>query len=233
MLPNHHARERAIRRIEQCLRRHGTPRGAMTIIVLGTGLSGFLASVGLLHLGVLAPCLRYPLAVLAAYGVFTGLIRLWLALSPLSIKPAAETHGTDFDDVVYGLDYLPLPGDSCGSVRHGDGFLSALDLDEAVVLVLVALALLAGVAAGIYVIVIAPAFLAELALDSALSAGLYRHLRHIEAQSWTMTVFRRTGWLFLVVFVFFLVAGAAIQAYAPQAHSLGDVFRHAAMLRNG
>ena len=49
---------------------------AMLLLVL---LSGTLASRLLLHAGVASMALRYPLAVLLSYGVFFGLVRLWLA----------------------------------------------------------------------------------------------------------------------------------------------------------
>ena len=50
----------------------------MSLILLFTGLAGFLASFSLLQLDVSRMWIRYPIAILIAYGVFLLLLRLWL-----------------------------------------------------------------------------------------------------------------------------------------------------------
>jgi hypothetical protein len=52
----------------------------MSLILAATGAAGFLVSFALLHLGVTRMWLRYPFAVLVAYGVFLLLLRVWLHL---------------------------------------------------------------------------------------------------------------------------------------------------------
>ncbi|MBA2341534.1 MAG: hypothetical protein H0V88_14195, partial [Pyrinomonadaceae bacterium] len=54
------------------------PRLQVSLILLLTGLSGFLISYSLLHLGVSWMWLRYPVAIMVAYCVFLLLLRLWL-----------------------------------------------------------------------------------------------------------------------------------------------------------
>ncbi|HVF45422.1 MAG TPA: hypothetical protein VM936_20515 [Pyrinomonadaceae bacterium] len=72
--------ERRVERVRRLLVRRGMPRLLMSLILAATGAAGFLVSFALLHVGVWRMWLRYPLAVLAAYGVFLFLLRVWLHL---------------------------------------------------------------------------------------------------------------------------------------------------------
>ena len=60
--------------------RRSLPRVQMSLILAATGAAGFVASFVMLHLGVWRMWVRYPLAVLFAYGVFIVLLRVWLLL---------------------------------------------------------------------------------------------------------------------------------------------------------
>lgn len=70
--------ERRVERVRRLLMRRGMPRVLMSLILAATGAAGFLVSFALLHAGVTRMWLRYPFAVLAAYGVFLLLLRVWL-----------------------------------------------------------------------------------------------------------------------------------------------------------
>jgi hypothetical protein len=72
--------ERRVERVRRLLLRRGMPRVQMSLILAATGAAGFLASFGMLHVGVSRMWLRYALAVLLAYAVFLLLLRLWLFL---------------------------------------------------------------------------------------------------------------------------------------------------------
>src|ERR1051325_9223462 len=71
---------RRVERVRRLLLRRARPRVLMSLILAATGAAGFLVSFALLHMGVARMWLRYPLAVLAAYGVFLLLLRIWLHL---------------------------------------------------------------------------------------------------------------------------------------------------------
>ncbi len=73
------SRREALAAIKERLQREGLPRLQMSLILLVTGAAGFLSSFVLLHVGLTRMWLRYPLAVVCAYGVFLLLLRLWLA----------------------------------------------------------------------------------------------------------------------------------------------------------
>src|SRR5260370_33997685 len=64
--------------IRERLRRLSLPRLQMLIVVMLTGLSGFLTSVVLFHWHLRAMWLRYGLCVALAYLVFLLLLRVWV-----------------------------------------------------------------------------------------------------------------------------------------------------------
>jgi hypothetical protein len=60
------------------LLRRSHPRVEVAFMLVLTGVAGFLASALLLHAGVGSMVVRYPLAVLVAYGAFLLLLRGWI-----------------------------------------------------------------------------------------------------------------------------------------------------------
>jgi hypothetical protein len=126
------------------------------------------------------------------------------------------------------------PGELPGSNLISDGLASVGDADEAalplLVLLLVA-ALLVGVlgaaVSSLYILYAAPGLFAELLLDGVLAATLYRRLRHLESRHWLETALRRTAVPFGLTAALLSVGGAALQWYAPQAHSLGGMLQEA------
>jgi hypothetical protein len=87
-------------------------------------------------------------------------------------------------------------------------------------------ALTGAIVAAVWVTVAAPTFLAELMLDSALAAGLYRRLGAAGEGRWLRTAIEGTGWPFVVVMLGFAIGGALMQTYAPRATSIGEVIQH-------
>ena len=224
----------------------------MSLMVLVTAISGFMASFLMLLFGVTWMWLRYPLSVLVAYGVFLSLIWLWLHSHRKGVTG-------DFDF----LDPSDMSGGNSGNVPsfHGggggefggggasgsfatdiprtetipvssesSGFFDGLDLpfdsDElALVLVVLGVSLFA-IVIGIMMVISAPTFLGEVFIDGALAAGLYHRLKKIERRNWLETAFRRT-WLPVVgLILFFAVAGFVFHWYAPNADSIGDIWIH-------
>jgi FtsH-binding integral membrane protein len=242
------ARERRVEIIRRRLLRRSRPRFHVTLILLSTGLAGFLTSFSLLHLGLLGMGLRYPLAILFAYGMFLLLLWLWLWLQRRDRK-------VDIDPSV--LDFIPQPagnaeifeigsgGDFSGGGAGGswgasvstsaqtpaggssaEGVGSALDLEYVGLIVVAAVAVLGGLIASFYIIYIAPTLLAEILVDGALVAGLYRRVKRIERKNWLHTAIRRTLLPVILVTIFFTVAGFALQQAVPNAHTMGDVWTY-------
>ncbi|MES2842523.1 MAG: hypothetical protein V4794_19765 [Pseudomonadota bacterium] len=236
-------RPRLVQRLQQHLERKGWPRVQMALLVALTGGAGLLASFGLLQTGLHTMWLRYPLALGVAYLVFLGLLWLWL-----------RTNASDFVDAAPGdLDFAPgnistpdlVSGeggdfagggasasfdapDTTGLGSVGEGLDSVADADEFTI-PLIVVQLAAGLAlSSLYVVYTAPVLFAELLLDGALAATLFRRLRGLAAQHWIETAVNRTALPFVLTALFLGLCGAAMQAYAPDAHSLGEVLQHAA-----
>jgi hypothetical protein len=218
------------------------------LILSLTALAGFLTSFFLLHLGVTWMWLRYPLAILIAYGVFLVLLAVWLWLQrrSLDIDPSVldfipsgpSGHGESFQfggggDFSGGgaggswgesASSLSSGVPSGGSSSHGVGL--DLDLEEGWLIVIAIVALVGGLIASFYIIYIAPALLAEIFVDGALVAGLYRRVKRIEQRHWLRAAVRRTLLPALLVALFFTVAGYALQKAIPEAHTMGEIWNH-------
>ncbi len=118
--------------------------------------------------------------------------------------------------------------DASGSDSFGE-LGSAADVAEAeeLVIPLLVIALAMGLAlSSFYVIYSAPTLLAELLLDGALSATLYRCLRGIERRHWVATALRKTVLPFVLTGLLLVGAGWGLQSVAPGARSVGEAFRH-------
>jgi hypothetical protein len=199
------------------------PRAQLSTVPICTFLAGFLTSLGLLHAGVTEMGLRYGAATIAAYGAFLLLIGAWVRYY--------RAHPRE----------VVLLKRIRGHSKHGQpdehrGRFDMLDLVEAfideglpgVLMLLLASALvyLAVVAAGLI-----PGWIAELILDAAVGAALYRRIRQIDRREWLPSTFRKTVVPFLIAVFVFVSAGEALQEFAPEASSIAGVVRHATLPR--
>lgn len=200
--------------------------------------------------------LRYPLAILAAYGVFLLLLRLWLAYqrSPgdfdLGVDINIPSNGSPGGGSSPGGDFSFGGGGDAGGGGAGgswdDGVSSSssdsgdslpdggfdFDVGELGLILLAAAALLGGLLAAVYVVYIAPVLLAEILVDGLLLSGLYRRIGNVPRKHWLQTVIRKTLVPALVCMVFFGVAGGTLQKLAPEAGSIVEVWRGIAARHN-
>ena len=217
-------RDQRVRKTRQRLMRLHSPRLQMFLIVALTAAAGFLASISLLDVGLDALGQRYALSVVIAYLVFLLLLRSWVRMHDKSL---------DIEDGFGGGGGTGRRMHESGAPR-GDAESSGLsghlsgdvgDTGEAM-LVLLAFAVFAGALfSALWVVWMAPTLLAELIVDIALGARLYRRLRGIESTDWLRTALRRTALPFLLVLLFFAAAGTLVQWAVPEARSLGDVLQ--------
>jgi hypothetical protein len=244
----HLTRPHAILHLKRRLEHDGFPRIQMSLIVGLTGAAGLLFSFVLLQLGVTSMALRYPLAMLMAYGVFLVLLWLWL-----------RTKAEDYVDIPDLSGLVPGGSGDCAPVIQGggghfggggasgsfDGPASfapaesdASPLSEAASAVgdgadelaipLIVIAMVLGLAlASRYVVYAAPILFAELLVDGALSWALYRRIQATDSPHWLESAVRRTALPFLLTGVFVAATGAAMAAYAPGAQSIGAVIERA------
>ena len=243
------ARERRVEIIKRRLLRRRMPRFQVSLILSLTGLAGFLTSFLLLNLGVVGMWLRYPIAILIAYCMFLLLLSLWLWLQRRTphvgsgpsfldfIPSGASSHGEgiqfggggDFGGGGAGGSWGESVSSSStvssgSSAPKGMGF--DLDLGEGWLIVIAILALIGGLMASFYVIYIAPSLLAEILVDGALVAGLYKRVKHIEPRHWLRAAVRLTLLPAILTAIFFTVAGYALHRAVPNAHSIGEAWNH-------
>ena len=221
-------REAEVASVRERLLRSGSPRVRMLLIVMLTGMCGLLASYLMLRAGLLSMPARYALALLFAYFVFLGLLRLFVddahAGNPdlpggggsVSHDPSSA-QASSMHDVI----------DAHSNHRSGGGsWLDGIGLaDEFVLPLLLLIAVLTIAFASAWIVASAPTLFAELFVDCALSAGLYRRLRTLEARHWLDTALRHTIWPFAATALAVVLFAFAAQHYRPHAHSLGDAFR--------
>ncbi len=213
----------------------------MALILVATAVAGALLSKLLLWLGLRSLGGRWTLAVLAAYGAFFGLVRLWVEYTRsgggarLLEEVAEEADLEDLGDAA-GLavdgtraaarGLRSAASSSGGSPGGGAGLLDGLDADEGGLILLVLgllLALLLG--AGAWLVVQAPAILGEAAFEALLAAGLLRSVRRAEAAGFVGSLWRATRWPFLVVLLSAAAAGWAVQRLCPAATKLSEALR--------
>ncbi|MFD0739615.1 hypothetical protein ACFQZQ_10025 [Lysobacter koreensis] len=241
-------RYQAIARMRRRLERDGWPRLQMMLLVTITGGAGFVASWALLQLGVGAMWLRYPLALCLAYAAFLLMLWLWLRTRAHDWVDGWDGSGIDLATSPGTGGSAPwggLGGNSGGggasssfdaadsspadalSGPIGDALGAAADADELaipMVAVVVAVAVVALLAlSSLFVVWSAPVLFAELLVDGALAAGLYRRLRGIDARHWLESAVRRTWLPFVLTALCVTAAGWGMAKYVPGADSLGDV----------
>jgi hypothetical protein len=202
----------------------------MSLIVALCALGGLLLSFLLLRCGLDSMALRYPVAVLFAYGVFLGLLRVWLVLHTRRGLPAPSADVSDGCDAAeLGLELghsaaraADVAGDAAeSSETMVDGF----DADADAFLLLAVIAFVTGLLASAYVIWTAPALFAELVVDSILIVGLYRRCRHRVPADWWHGTVRRTWTPAVTMALAFGIGGFALQQASPGANSLGPALR--------
>jgi len=231
-------RRRAIDRLRGALERDHYPRLQMGWIVALTGFAGLAASFLMLHAGLASMGLRYFLAMGVAYLVFFLQLWVWLRARGESIDadlsssggsdpaPGFSGNGGTFDGGGASGDYQA--GDSAASDTGGLGGDIGVDAGDAAV-PLAVLVLAAGIVlSSLFVIYSAPVLFAELLLDGALAAGLYRGLRGLDRRHWLESALRRTFLPFVLTTAFVTLAGWCMGRYAPEARSIGEVMQHKA-----
>lgn len=241
------ARRAAIAQARTRLLRQGWPRLQMLLIVALTALAGFLAAWAMLEAGIDTMALRYPLAVSMAYAVFLLLLWVWLRTGDTELPDITDLADLDAPCRRTGADWQGAGGHSGGggadagwssSADASDGLVdgiaepvgealgAAASADELALplgVVIVALATVAVLAlSSLFVVWSAPMLFAELLVDGALAAGLYRRLRGIQSRHWLETAVRRTWLPFVLTALFAALVGWGLAQYAPGATTLGQ-----------
>jgi hypothetical protein len=239
--------------LSKLLEARSNPRFALFFIVFLSGALGFFASAALLHLGLTHMGIRYPLALLVAYGVFLSLLWLWLRTrhdhSDLVDMPLPNGDGGS--SALPECDVPTLhPGDGSFGGGGASADFNSGDIVEAAVnakveiaqgaaesvvsaagegcgvVVLVFLGIAAIGAILIWVLSMAPVFLAEIVLDGMLIAALYKRLRQTDSACWLHAAVRRTWAPFLLTAIIAGIVGTLLHWRSPEAETLGYFLLH-------
>ncbi|HEX5718205.1 MAG TPA: hypothetical protein VF179_18735 [Thermoanaerobaculia bacterium] len=216
------------RLVEKAKARMAVPRVQMMLLLAATGGAGFLASYGLLQLGVDRMALRYPLAVGIAYLVFFLVLRLWLAFQRDPDDDSVDGLDLAVDVADIGLDVMSFGSSPPMPVAKPSGpslDVGVPDLDEGIFLVVIAAVAAVVLGAVIYVIYLAPLLLAEVLVDGVLLVGFYKRLKRPQPEHWALCAVRRTWIPAIIVAVTFFFAGLLFQSLAPEARSIGGVWQ--------
>ncbi len=208
-------RERAKRGVETYFRKRSFPRFILGLTLLLTGFAGFGISMLLLRSGLVEMWLRYPIAVIGAYGAFLLLLRIWVQIERTRFDPAEvvieETAPRNKKKENSWLDGVQIP-----DIPDGDGCLPLILVGVVLGLIVLLVIALAG----------APVFIAEVFIDAFLAGVLYRRLRIAADEHWLGSAIRRT-WLFvLATAVLMGIGGLCLTIMAPGSRTIGDTIEY-------
>ena len=229
---------------EKLLKRYFV-RWHMSAILGATVASGVLIDKSLHHLGLASMGFRYAVSVLAAYGAFFLLVRMWVwyAAGVAVVIGRNERFGREASNSVDPGDFAEA-GDDMAEVGFsgfrgggsggggasdtfdapvipsnggGSGFDLNVDLDEGIWVLLVLAVMVAIICmAGGYLIWMAPEILPDVALECAIGAGLVRQLKQPEA-GWAGKLLWKTWIPLAIVAIAAYFAGSFIQSTCPGA----------------
>ena len=231
-------REAQVEELAQHLRRHKRPRLAMACLLTVSSLAGLLTSYVLLKAGVDKMAWRYPLSVVASYSAL--LLQLWAWLT-ISKNAAMDVAGR----MVEGAsDALSLSTASADAASQAGSAADMVDLgivaDEGAVFFWIILVAIVVMFSAGYLVYVAPSILADVMLDTAAGYGLLATMGKgselsdfVGKAHWYERAVERTIVVFFITCAVMFFAGLALDHYAPGAHSLPEVIKHAQVSRTG
>ena len=220
-------RQRARKALEAYFRQRSLPRLTLGVLLVLTGAIGFFISFLLLHLGVAEMWIRYPVAVLGAYGAFLALLRVWVEIERSRFDPDAADLKAVLDD---SRELEESPGSVLKhSIQDKSSWLDSLDFpnldffdaDEGCVGAMLLAAVLGVLVVLFLAIAQAPLMLAEVFLDAFLVTVLYRRLRIAAKEHWLGTAIRKTWTSAIAVAVLLAITGKCLEYLAPGSRSIG------------
>jgi len=225
------SRTEAVNWLARYLRQKSQPRLLLFVILVFTGIVGAASSFLMLHAGLAAMYVRYPIAVLIAYLVFLLLLRLWQGHQAHQPDLAIHLEEIATEPKVHNTPNVQIDDKQLGSKRSFLDALDAMDLlnifdDAPGLLMCLLIAVIAGalVLLGL-VLSFAPMLLAEVLLDGLLVAGIWKRFKKSGDDNPLGAPFRITRIPALIAIFALFVIGYVLELVDPSAKSIGDVIR--------
>jgi len=215
--------------LERYFRKRSLTRITLSSLFILTGLFGFLISSLLLHLGVNQMWIRYPGAVIGAYGFFLALIRIWVEIEQSRFDPhAAEIQEAIRGNISAGETQTREHEKDVSWTKWLDGCPDLLFTDaEGCAPIFGACLAIGLLIALIFSLSNIPTLLADGFLDTFLVVGLYRRLRIAAKEHWLGTTIKKTWSTAILIAVTLAFAGWILQNQAPECHSIGPAIQRA------
>jgi hypothetical protein len=218
----------------------------MTFIVLGTWGIGFLTNKILFINEIHSLLIRYPITLIVSYLTFLFLIRVWLFyIFGYDGNKNSIDHSSNAVDTIDLFSNLRLKGGvepsswigqggtfsgggSQGSWGSGDGKVSLDSLDigddfgAVVIGALIVLMIFTTIIFSTLLIINAPSFLGELAIEMALSIGLVKNMKKKEG-NWLFHAFKKTWIGFVITLIVFIAFAFFAQQFFPGIYKLQDI----------
>lgn len=230
-------RERLVEQARRHLEATGRPRWVMAEIVAITIGVGVAASAAMVHLGIgpMAMSLRYPLAVLVAYGAYLVMLRLWLHRQWTGrmlredreglLVPGAAAFGA------MGVKEALVPGEEGKKKSWLEGIDGGSGIDLGGLgegcAPLVVVALMGGLClliVSILLVATSPVLLAELLVEGALLGAMTKGIGPQTPAPWTRVALRQTWGAAVFAAIVFGLIGLEIQHIAPRARTFGEAW---------
>jgi hypothetical protein len=218
-------RVRARTALQDYFRRRSAPRLILSAILILTGSAGLVVSVALLRFGLERMWIRYPVAVFAAYGVFLGLIRLWVEFEKSRFDPQTDAVQKALKEAQAKYEPSWSSGHDTGSWFDWLDIPNVFDFDEGCLPVLLVAALIGVLALLVITVLAAPALAAEVFIDAFVVSVLYRQLRKAAQENWLGTAVKKTWIRALGVGLLLSLIGWVLEILAPGSHSIGPAIQ--------
>lgn len=241
------------RKFKRYIARRFFIRFHMSLILIGTVLSGLFFSKILLWANLDKMSFRYPAVVLASYLCFFVFIRLWLfyikSSEQVAESAADVTAGTvsniDFPDINHsGIEFGGgnFGGGGASSSFNEIGSSSILEssssgvgeiagetggslLEEGGIVLIPLMLILATIfGVGILLIYEAPVILSEAAFEFILAGILVKKAKEIDSPNWIGSVFKNTWKPFICTLFLAVISSSTLNYFFPEAIKLSQIF---------
>jgi hypothetical protein len=230
-----HSRRFAVRAaVAEWLTQRTWSRLTMAAVVALCTAVGISTSIGLRQIGLTSMGLRFPAAFAVSYSLFLFLLGLMVFRATNRIYAHQERLFREsqrhqcFSTSTGRRDLGEVSTDCFAPLRNAQNGNQDPRAIAGILLFMLAATI---VLICVYFVCVAPTFLAELIVEGACLAGLYRPRDRLAPFQWYPVALEQTVLPALAMAACFMVVGLSLQLSVPRAETVVDVWEHAAACR--